>query len=225
MTDANPFEKKIYFINESQYNTRCFKTMKKSTITTEKTSTTIGPFTLFEVQDYLMTELSKFIIKIQLAEKCTETPELTQCSATFKNFSKEYLKNIKNGYVSNSSRMPFGNYAYTDSFFESQQSINDKKSLCQRYGDIGSMLDNFTKIVSDLDTDSTKKIYSDKFNYLVKEYNKNTKLREVLQAKMDQLSQEYGIKDSRQKLDSTIYISVLWTILATTTLYYVFKNM
>ena len=234
MTDINPFEEKKYFIYESRYSSKCSNTMTKSIITSNElkagdvsvnNSLKSGPFTLLELQDYLMTELSKLIIKIKLAEDCKRNSKMSQCSGTFKNFSNEYLKNVRKGYLSDSSSMPFGNYAYTDSFFKSQQTINDKKSLCQRYIDIGSMLTTFSQIVSTLDTESIKKIYNDKFNNLVKTYNENRELREQSQTKMDDLTQAYEVNDSKIQLDSTIYISVLWTILATTTLYYIFKKM
>jgi hypothetical protein len=231
MTDINPFEEKKYFIYESRYSSKCLKTMTKSIITSNELNTgdnnyvKSGPFNLLEVQDYLMTEVSKLILKMKLVEHCKRNTKMSQCSGTFKNFSEEYLENVRKGYLSNSSSMPFGNYAYTDSFFETQKTINDKKSICQRYMDIGSLLSTFSQIVSKLDRASIKKIYNDKFNKLVKTYNENRELIEQSQKKMDDLTQAYEVNDSKIQLDSTIYISVLWTILATTTLYYVFKKM
>jgi len=230
---TNPFEAKKYFIYESLYSTKCNKNtffssvssanIPKNKITNRYKKT--GPFNLLEIQQYLMKELSKFLITIKIVDNCERNSELGECAATFKNFSKEYLENVKKGLLSDQSTMPFGNYAYTDSYFNSKTNTNDKKSLCQRYGDLGNMLMYFQKIVASIDTPAQKKLYSDEFERLVKEFNENNKLRAQLESKLDNLIQGYAIKDSTKMLDSTIYIGVLWTILATTTVYYIFKKM
>jgi hypothetical protein len=56
-------------------------------------------------------------------------------------------------------------------------------------------------------------------------YKNNGKLRAELQNKLDNLTNSIYYKDSKEFLDSTVYVSVLWTILATTSLFYIFKSM
>jgi hypothetical protein len=230
-TSKNPFEPKDYYIYESKYSTECNTNTVFSLILPINDSTKnaeyikTGPFNLFEVQQYLIKEVSKFLITIKIVDNCEKKPSKTICASTFKNFSNEYLEKIKNGYVSNPPTMPFQQYVYTDTYFVSKQDMNDKKSLCQRYGDLEKMLNCFQIIVSKIDTTSQKRIYTDDYVRLVKTYKVNNQLREKLERKYDSLKNTYNLKDSSQKLDSTIYISVLWTILATTTLYYIFKKM
>jgi hypothetical protein len=54
-------------------------------------------------------------------------------------------------------------------------------------------------------------------------YNENINLRNELQREVDRI---YGKKsNSKLYLDSVVYTSVLWTILATTILFYIFKKL
>jgi flagellar biosynthesis regulator FlaF len=62
---------------------------------------------------------------------------------------------------------------------------------------------------------------------IVDKYMANVEFRSQLEERLKEIySKErsaYG--DSKQRLDATIYTSVLWTILATTILFYIFKKM
>jgi len=230
-TSKNPFESKEYYIYESQYSTECNTNTTFSVILPIDDSTKAaeynktGPMNLLEVQQYIMKELSKFLITIKIADNCERNPSTAVCSSTFKNFSSNYLEDVKKGFVSNPPTMPFQQYAYTDTYYYSKKDMNDKKSLCQRYGDLGQMLRCFQKIIIKIDTASQKKVFTDDYVNLVNEFNDNNKLRDSLERKYDGLSNAYNLRDSKIRLDSTVYVGVLWTILATTTLYYIFKKM
>jgi len=52
-------------------------------------------------------------------------------------------------------------------------------------------------------------------------------MRSELDVKLKELNAADGSFTQEQKriLDGTVYTSVIWTVLATTTLYYVFKNI
>jgi hypothetical protein len=241
---SNPFEIKQYYICESIYNSSC-ETIKPSRINKERDNefTVTGPFNLTEIQEYIFNETSKLIINIQLVHRCDESgidlnknkdgTFATGCSSTFQNFSTEYLKNLKqninNGdsYKSQigSGLNPFISFAYTDSYIKSKTTPNDWKPLCQRYADIGQMLKDFSDILSSISNSSQKTTFSDKYNEILSLYKKNNQIRQNLEAKLDIITNSRMYKDSKEFLDSTIYISVLWTILATTLLFYVFKKI
>jgi hypothetical protein len=203
-----------------------------------------NPMNLMEVQQYLFDETTKLVIKTQLAKKCdaeflalndsnTKSTVSNECLATFSPKYEIINKNNKGviRYLSNYSNNimnPFLNFSYTDSYIESKQSQNDKKPLCQRYADITMLLSNFYFILDYMKSNSTDFEYdkiNDKYNIIreMHEKNKNTQLH--LQDKLEEVTKEYYYNDSKQMLDSTVYLSVLWTILATTILFYVFKKM
>ena len=56
-------------------------------------------------------------------------------------------------------------------------------------------------------------------------YHENNMKRATLEERLDKVIQNAKYSDSKEWLDSTIYTSVLWTVLATVTLVYIFKKM
>jgi hypothetical protein len=68
-------------------------------------------------------------------------------------------------------------------------------------------------------------MYTDKYDELMEIYKNNGQLRAELKNKLDHLTNSVYYQDSKEFLDSTVYINVLWTILATTGLFYLFKSM
>lgn len=88
--------------------------------------------------------------------------------------------------------------------------------------------DVYTVLNTRLDQSMSIPKYDASYNYITNTYNSDVlKLRSELDAKMREL---YGTPDSRmfeykQSYDSTIYAGILWTILATTGLYFVFTKL
>lgn len=241
---SNPFEIKKYYIIESVHKKSCDENSKPSQITTEPSGNiSVGPMNLTEVQIYLFNETSKLIVNTQLAHTCDNSGmELNknkngsfpmECSATFQNFSEDYLTNLKNTLNEGDSytkQIPLGktlfsNFAYTDSYINSKTTPNDWKPLCQRYMDIGKMLTDFSGILESINNSPEKTIFTDKYNEILNLYKQNNLLRKDLEAKLEVITNGERYKGSKEFLDSTVYVSVLWTILATTLLFYVFKKM
>lgn len=253
----NPFEIKGYYICESIYADTCSNT-KTSRIAFKDDSiqnilsytnpdiagyTTNGPMNLMDVQNYLLKETSKLIVTIQLVQRCDDSgfainknPNLSfpaECTATFQNFSENYLKNIKNNIITgitytsqiNSGSDIFNNFAYTSEYIASKTTPNDWKPLCQRHADIGQMLKDFSNILSSIGNSPEKTVFTDKYREIMNLYKQNNVLRRELEDKLEKVTQGYKYKDSKEFLDSTVYVSVLWTILATTILFYVFRKM
>ena len=247
---SNPFETKRYYICESIYKNSCTSLIPSRISIWPQSGAhesgayiVTGPFNLTEVQIYLFNETSKLIINIQLAHRCDESglalnknkngSFLTGCSSTFQNFSTAYLNNLKttlnNGgsYKSQilSGSNPYSNFVYTDSYIGSKTGVNDWKRICQRHSDIEIMLKDFADILDSISNSPEKGQFTDKYIELIKLYNENKEIRRQLEDKLDVATNGEKYKESKEFLDSTIYVSVLWTVLATTLLFYVFKKM
>jgi hypothetical protein len=252
----NPFEIKNYYIYESNKSISCNNKELSRIAYTDDTITDVLKYTdlsgivkkeainLMEIQNYLFTETSKLIVNLQLVRKCDNTARAmnrnhdikfsTECNKTFKNFSKEYIKNLKfnltmgNGkYTSQIDRgkNPFSKFDYTDEYINSKNNPNDLKSLCQRYNDIGQMLKDFLNILNNIVNSPLKDNYMDQYRELLVLYENNNILRDDLEKKLEIVSDGEHYRNSKEFLDSTIYVSVLWTILSTTILFYIFKKM
>lgn len=93
------------------------------------------------------------------------------------------------------------------------------KPLCQLVADLNSLITTFNSVINTSQNpyDMTKK------NPIHTLYNENINLRNELQEEINRI---YGKKNnSKLYLDSIVYTSVLWTILATTILFYIFKKL
>jgi hypothetical protein len=205
--------------------------------------TKTGPITLIEVEHYLSAETSKLISNIKLVNRCDSAglsinvnvnnpiPEL--CGSTFKNFSQDQMNDVKKKiiaktgeYKSKLDLSSFNNVEYTDEYIKSKMTDNDKKPLCQRYADILQMLTDFSQILKNMKNSGAAAKYLDHYQEIMKIFQNNNALRQGLQRKLDSVYGENSFyDDSRKFLDSTIYVSVLWTVLATTALFYIFKKM
>ena len=228
-SNSNPMVQPIYYINESPIWKKCGDdaTNTLSRISDISSSfMTIGPITLIEVEQYLSKETSKLLASIKLVQKCdiagkTTLPEI--CSFTFKNFSKQQMEGV---YVSQFDSTPFNNFVYTDEYIASKTTENDKKLLCQRYVDILQMLSDFSKILDDINEPSFTGQYLDQTNKILKEFQKNNVIRKGLDDSLSKIYGEHSVSDDSKKLlHSTIYINVLWTILATTILFYMIRRL
>lgn len=202
-----------------------------------------GPMNLMDVQNYLLKETSKLVINLQLVQRCDQSgldmnknPDISfpkECTSTFQNFSEQYMKNLRRNimtgtyYSSQFKSGPeiFNNFSYTNEYVASKSTPNDWKPLCQRHADIGEMLNDFSNILSSIANSPEKTDFNDRYEELIKLYKQNNVVRRTLEEKLEAVTQGYKYKDSKDFLDSTVYVSVLWTILATTLLFYVFKKM
>jgi hypothetical protein len=204
-----------------------------------------GPISLLEVKEYLSTETANYYIQAQLAKTCNSAGMALNgvagakassipsvCSTTFTNFSDANMRLIQaaidNGTTEFTSQLatngnPFSNVMYTDSFIEKKRSKNSKKQLCQRYADIGQLLADFLTILNTIDN-SQKTAFTDKYTELMEIYKNNGVLRAELKNKLDNLTNSVYYQDSKEFLDSTVYVNVLWTILATTMIFYLFRS-
>jgi hypothetical protein len=237
----SPMIKPNYIIYESPLWTEC-KTQglvsrlinnKEDAVDYSKYSAT-EKLSLIEVHQYLTNETSKLFANIKLAEECdtaiskqSQLPSL--CSEIFSNFSKDQITTTKNNIISNGSifdSSPFDNLSYTEQYIQSKMSQNDKKMLCQRYADILQMLSDYSHELITLNDPSITDEYLDKYKTIMNNFNNNNTKRNNIADKLSAIYGENSVyDDSRKFMDSTIYVSVLWTILATTTLFYIFKKI
>ena len=244
----NPFTEPIYSILESPLWTSCSNTGIKSKIISKNApeyNSTVSNYTnqitskdLFYVETYISSELQKFISNIFIAKGCDQfgiamntkpnTSIPKKCSDTFNNFSNNNIKTRRGGVYT--SQLQFGeaifnNLTYTDAY-KTSKTNNDKKELCQRFADISQLLTDFKNIIDSLNTDNIKNTYKDDYDMIMEKYKANLELRNDLNTKINDLySDNSKIGSSKLYLDSTVYTSVLWTILATTILFYIFKKM
>lgn len=223
-TEANPMIQSEYKIYESPTWPMCSSSYPASRILNKKYPNPMnfdgvvisGPMTFIEVERYMSDETSKLLAMIKLAQQC-ETPGVQGvCSSVFKKPNK----------IDEAETNPFKGFSYTDEYINSKLTLNDKKPLCQRYADILQMLEGFLTIIKELNnTDITRK-YLDHYYKIMSVFEKNNALRKGLEAKLNNLyGEDTYYDDSKKFLDSTIYISVLWTVLATSTLFFIFKKM
>lgn len=251
----NPFTEPIYNIYESPLWKSCSdrNNSLKSRIVSKDApplndgyKNIIKSNNLFFIERYVSDELSKFIDNLYLAKRCDQygntmntNPDIVfpiKCNSTFKNFSNESIdatrNTVKSGQQIYYSQIQLGDaifdkYSYTDSYKTSKSNDNDKKELCQRFADMVQMIDDLKKILDSLNTDQNKSKYKDDYDLIMKNYDANLVLRKQLDGKIQELYYDEAARYNNSKLylDSTVYTSVLWTILATTVLFYIFKKI
>jgi hypothetical protein len=249
----NPFTESIYNIYESTPWSSCKNTGTTSRIVSSKSTTPGGSYTntitskdLFYIEKYISEELSKFINNINLLKRCdiyttyiNINPNITlptACNTTFNNFTNEkiatirkdtkYNKNVYHSQILFGDK-PFDNITYTNSYLTSKTNSNDKKEICQQFSDVSQLLTDYKNILDSINTTTNKNMYTDDYNLIMTKYNANLVLRNELNGKVNELYSDKGSRlgNSKLYLDSTVYTSVLWTILATTVLFYIFKKM
>jgi hypothetical protein len=206
-----------------------------------------GPLSLLEIKQYLSDETTKFYVQAELAKSCDSAGLALNglagakassippaCSTNFDNFSDRNLRLIQaaidNKTTAFTSQLSTGanqfmNFNYTSQHIASKRNVNDKKQLCQRYSDIGQLLADFVAILNTLNNNPQKTAFTDKYTELMEIYKNNGHLRAELKNKLDHLTNSVYYQDSKEFLDSTVYVNVLWTILATTGLFYLFKSL
>jgi hypothetical protein len=250
----NPFIDKKYIIYESPIWESCKNTGLKSRILPITDSVIEGyaingPNDFFMIEKYITVELKKFFAVVHLAKRCdmygiamnqkkdNVNPFLyipTECNTTFSNFSRQSIEYIKSqsqdaSYMSqlNSGDKIFDNYVYANSYINTKTNVNDKKQLCQRLADLTQMMTDISNIINKLNTQDNIQRFQQQYQNIIDKHNDNLNLRKELENKMEKIDMQdkmqYG--DSKLYLDSTVYTSVLWTILATTIVFYIFKKL
>jgi hypothetical protein len=228
----NPFTLNNYIIAESSiYDCANLKNTSKIVMIGSDMQTYISQgyilsnkMNLMEVNKYLTKEMNKFLAMINLAKTCSmyimqDNDSSKKCKNTFNNFAID--------------RMQFGagnnvldNFTYTEDYIKKKKTDNNKKHLCQRLADLRSLIDDYNKILTTMNTGDIKSKYLDQYSSIMEQHKKNIKVRQELEQKLDFIySTDTRFGNSKHFLDSTIYTSVLWTILATTILFYIFKKM
>jgi hypothetical protein len=205
-----------------------------------------GPLSLLEIKQYLLHETTKFYVQAELAKSCdsaglalngvkgakaSSIPPV--CKNNFTNFSDKNLRLIQmaidNKTTAFTTQMgvpnPFTNFEYTPKYLKSKRIMNDKKQLCQRYTDIGQLLADFLVILNTINNNNQKTMFMDEYIEMIEIYKNNGHLRTELKNKLDNLTTNIYYQESKEFLDSTVYINVLWTILATMSLFYIFKSL
>jgi len=229
MTGENPFIKKEYYVKESQPWANCDVVVSKGqTVSTISKVSVIGvtPMNILELENYLSIQIIQFLKMINLAQECDSYAIAgasipSTCTNTFDtNFSTPYTQQ----FGGNANAATLKSFKYKPAYINSQ-TLNAKKHLCQQIEDIKSLLDDFNGILSAISQEDKNK-YSDKLDDLQNKKNQNQQLRDLLDKKLDQIySAETRHTDSLVMLDATVYTSVLWTILATSIIYFMFKKM
>jgi hypothetical protein len=248
----NPFTEPIYNIYESLVWSSCKNAGYTSTIvvtnypTPNKNYNIIKLKDLFFIEKYISEKLSIFVNNVNLLKRCDNYTVLMnmnpdgllpdECNTTFNNFSYEKIANTRNNikynktvYYSqiNFGDRPFDDITYTNYYLNSKKNNNDKKEICQQLADLSALLKDYKRILDSINTTYNKDKYKDDYNLIMEKYNANLVLRNELNEKINELYSVEGsrVGNSKLYLDSTVYTSVLWTILATTFLFYIFKKM
>ena len=213
---------------------------------TDQKYSTVGPLSYKEIEEYIAKQLVDLYAKVKLAKRCddygvamnqnTSIVFPTECNATFTNFANMDIelmrRNIKQGngakYTSQmKSGAEFDSFFYTNDYVVRQTNQNAKKTICQRIADLVQMLTDVETILTNINTEEVKQNYPDQYSAIVQKVNANKQVRTELDAKLREIYSGNGsrFENSKLYLDSTVYTTVLWTILATTLLYYFFRKL
>lgn len=236
----------------SKWNSSCGKTANNnvigSSIQTTGNSTTLQdgqmtPLNILEVYKYITFLVNNFSRDYSLATSCDIGSRYTStngngfqggcCKDTsgkganmqsscdiFANFTDtEYKPHFgQTGDYNSYKRLNINEFIYKDS--------SGKRSLCQQFDDINSLVNSFKTIVQNVITNqgiTTTTTSPAQINEIKKQHSQMIELRNKLDLQLQQLMNKGSISaENKLQLDSTVYTTVLWTVLATSVLYYVF---
>lgn len=179
--------------------------------TSEGNRKTLGPFSLLELESYIMTEMNDFVRALQMAGKCRAN-QTAECS--------QYFSDYTTNYPMYKSPIPAG----TDS---EKYVLKSRKQLCWRSFELLVLLLMFQIILEEFKQNKT---VSDSESVNIGEMMRtNMALRKAVEQKVRDLKNgenalSTALKTTRERTDVTIYTSVLWTILATTVIFYWIKS-
>lgn len=205
-------EQKIYIYESTNNPSLCPSTSKTQLSFVSKIKnvrpgfTQTGPYNALDVETYISSEINDFISKFNSANKCSMsgTTKIDGRCSVFRGYSST------NGYL---------NYSLADP--SSPFLLKNGKQLCQRSKDLKNLLETFEKLLGDI----PETVYTN-YNSQLKQANANNlKLRADLQIKLENLYNNGTGQDQKYYLDTTVYSTILWTVAATTILYYGFIKL
>jgi Fe-S-cluster containining protein len=206
---ANIYTEKKYYIYESIVSTTCDNTVQSSIIVTSNniqsydelvrtknmTKITPTPVDLVYIEKYISDELKTFLDDVYLINRCNVYNRTIQGDKP--DICKTHSESISNN-----------------------KCITSNKTICQRVKDLKNMTSNYLSFIRHGNPHNTLSPSTRE------KYNEVLRLRNQLNEKINEIySQDSKFGNSKLYLDSTVYTSVLWTILATTILFYIFKKM
>ena len=227
--NANQQSCTTYYNNNNVLNgTKATRIARSSTSPSNTTSYAKNPISFLEGQQYIENKINELTNDIALAKGCDKSSRYTGpnntgtmlkpiCSSKFAIYSDS-------GYIptSESQILQIPSIFYKD---------NSKKSFCQQINDISFAIADlegiYTTIISENNITSSRYPIDP-----IDTFDKNQKYQEILNLrnKLDMKLQSLLNKNelntpfsqNQLQLDSTVYTTVLWTVLATSILYYVF---
>jgi len=238
-TPTNPFTENKYhiYISKKVLGNTCSSNDTKSKVVskgvilsnddykkkTQKNNINDDLFNLLEVESYIRELLESFSNDWYLYNICTAYILTT---TSYGNISSKC--NIFTGKGTDINPLVYTTSTDTTSTdtTSTDTTSTDKKPLCQQLNDINSLLSDYNDIIKTMDNSGYDYI-SNNYNSIIIKYNDMIKTRDELNKKVNDLYSEKGsrLENSKLYLDSTVYTSVLWTILATTIIFYIFKKM
>lgn len=203
-----------------------------------------NPVNILDIQNYIADKLKIFLQDSAIAQQC-DTDSRYLKSTTTKNtknditccgnpnesqvlynpsctrFTKFYTDYQPTTDYSSFPRLTIADYVYKSGYQD--------KSLCQQMNDIMGLTNDLNTIVgnSSFNTNLIQK-YNTNCKKEKGEFDANYNAMVTMRQKTDTILQDLlhinnnDLKQNTLQLDSTIYTTVLWTVLATSILYYVF---
>ena len=226
---SNTLLQKKYYILESTKtitfnNNDCISTNNVSKISNTTDNQNNNPYTIFEVEQYISDKILNFSNDFSLIKSCLMDSRYgrkldTNCT-TFSNFGEDNKTSLFSD-TTNGKPYTLKENAKKLGFYNNKDT--NKKSLCQQLADITNLLYTFNNFIEQEKTNinNNKKDPTPMIN-LRTNYNNMLELRNKLDLQLQDLLGEKNINENKLQLDSTVYTSVLWTVLATSILYYVF---
>lgn len=225
MTKKHPLNKHNIYIHESKKSLDC-SIMNPSYVDKNENADnelyiTKGPYNVFDTENYILSEVNQFIKMAQIAGQCNlykkiprmpKEPTISQveCDSIFSNLGATY----EYGFPSYSVNAPENN----------PNILPNKKQLCQRLADLNNLLTSFNvNILSEFETNDPE--FKDHYDQIMKIQKENEALRITLDKDIDELYNNENFHNIKKQLDYTIYTTVLWTVLATTLLFFLFMKM
>ena len=187
-----------------------------------------GGFNIYDISKHISNKLIKFIEDLQLINTCnsyaspSNEPIPNNCSNTFIDYdTNSKIATQKNNITGN--KLPL--YIFLESI---DSDSNRKKHLQQQLNDIDNLIKSFNTLLNFIQTDnSNNNIPAEQYEELVQKNSENIQLRNELDSKLSEIY-EYNnsnIVNSKINMDSSVYAGVLWSILATSLVYFVFVKL
>lgn len=170
------------------------------------TTTEISNNTLIDINQYIVQKMNNYLNDFQLMSRCA-------------NYRKSNCSNSQNTIPSECSAFSFAANSCTTLSAYPLYTDKTKKNLQQQQADLESLLSSFNTIVSALPRGDDKTEQINVINQL------NVALRDKLDSELVELKNSPFLRDNQLRLDTTIYTTSLWAILATSALYFAFMKM